>query len=189
MKHRFKNTCYSPDDLLNKCTKLSTFMTRLVKQSASEPDMWDPALYRGDGFEAFVETLIKLSPIDKRINIVEYSPWDIKIHGPDMGIDGLGVSHNGHKHSVQIKFRANTQIELTANEDHISNFVAKTLSMYQTEPVNMTLFTTAKSLKDIVNEQMYHGQVRTLGYKELSKLVDDNIPFWTAFRAEFDKTR
>jgi hypothetical protein len=49
-------------------------MTRLVKQSASEPDMWDPVLYRGDGFEAFVETLIKLSPIDKRINIVEYSP-------------------------------------------------------------------------------------------------------------------
>jgi hypothetical protein len=61
--------------------------------------------------------------------------------------------------------------------------------MYQGESVDMTLFTTAKSLKDIVNEQMYHGQVRTLGYKELSKLVDDNIPFWTAFRAEFDKTK
>jgi hypothetical protein len=163
-------------------------MTRLTKQSENDPDMWDPILYRGDGFEAFVETLITLSPIDKRINIVDYTPWDTKKHGPDMGVDGLGISHDGVRHSVQIKFRANTQRELTANEDHISNFVAKTLSMYQGQTVDMTLFTTAKSLKDIVNENMYHGQVRTLGYKELSKLVDNNIPFWKLFRAEFDKT-
>jgi hypothetical protein len=164
-------------------------MNRLVRQSESDPDMWDPVLYRGDGFEAFVETLINLSPIDKRINITNYCPWDIKLHGPDMGVDGLGLSHNGQKHSVQVKFRSNTQKELTANEDHISNFVAKTLSMYQNETVDMTLFTTAKSLKDIVNEQMYHGQVRTLGYNELAKLVDDNIPFWMAFRNEFDNLK
>jgi hypothetical protein len=31
---------------------------------------------------------------------------------------------------------------------------------------------------------MYHDRVRVLGYKDLCKLVDTNIPFWNAFRAE-----
>lgn len=185
MKHRFKHTCYNAEELLKGCTKLSKFMNNLEKQSNTDPDSWDPLVYRGDGFEAFVETLIKLSPIDKRINIVEYKPWDTKLDGPDMGVDGLGLSHNGNAHTVQVKFRANTQHQLTANEDHISNFVAKTLSMYQGKPVDMTVFTTANDLRDSINENMYHGQVRTLGYKELSKLVDGNLPFWNAFYAEF----
>ena len=159
-------------------------MTRLVKQSESDPDMWNPLTYRGDGFEAFVEVLIKYSPIDKRINIVNYSPWDVKVHGDDMGVDGLGVSHNGNPHTVQMKFRSNVERELTANEDHISNFVAKSLSMHQGVAVDMTIFTTGKDLMESVNEGMYHGQVRTLGYRDLTKLVDKNPPFWSAFRAE-----
>lgn len=181
MKHRFKHTCYNVGELLDGCDKLSTFMSRLTRQSEQNPDNWDPMTYRGDGFEAFVETLIALSPIDKRINITDYSPWNSSKHGTDMGVDGVGVSHNGQPHTVQAKFRSNTIKDLTANEDHISNFVAKTASMYPTQLVDMTIFTTGRSLHQGVNESMYHGRVRTLGYPELTKLVDDNPAFWRAF--------
>jgi hypothetical protein len=161
-------------------------MKRLIKQSESQPERWDPMTYRGDGFEALVETLITLSPIDKRINIVDYRPWNSKIDGPDMGIDGLGKSHDGTIHTVQAKFRSNTDSQLTANEDHISNFVAKSSMMYRGKNVNMTIFTTAKNLLSVVNEEMYHDQVRVLGYNEISKMIDDNHAFWSCFRSEMN---
>lgn len=186
MKHRFVNTCYDATKLLDGCNKLSTFMQRLVRQSTSDPDMWDPLVYRGDGFEAFVEVLINLSPIDKRINISNYQPWDVAVNGPDMGVDGVGTSHAGDPHCIQVKFRANTQQSLTANEDHISNFVAKSLSMYPDKNVNMTIFTTADSLMESTNQEMYHGKVKTLGYRQLAKLVDNNTAFWSAFRKEMN---
>jgi hypothetical protein len=48
----------------------------------------------------------------------------------------------------------------------------------------MTIFTTAKDLLDPINEGMYGNRVRTLGYRDLSKLVDTNRPFWDYFRQE-----
>jgi hypothetical protein len=184
MKHRFKNTCYDAAKLLDGCNKLSTFMKRLIVQSDSDPDMWDPMTYRGDGFEALVEVLVKYSPIDKRINIRDYSPWDSNVDGRDVGVDGLGKNHSGAPHTVQIKFRSNVTKDLTANQDQISNFVAKTLSMYPNTEVSMTIFTTASDLMESINQDMYHGKVRTLGYRDIGKLIDNNTAFWDAFRAE-----
>jgi hypothetical protein len=138
--------------------------------------------YRGDAFEALVEVLIIHSPIDKRINIIDYRPWNTKKDGDDVGVDGIGFSHNGRPHTVQVKFRANAMEQLTANKDHISNFVAKSLSMHR--EVDMTIFTTAKNLMESVNERIYHSQVRTLGFKDISKMIDGNESFWSIFRRE-----
>jgi len=183
MKHRFKHTCYDPEKLLKGCTTLAEFVKRLNKQSEERPELWDPMTYRGDGFEALVEVLINCSPIDMRINIVEYRPWDTKKDGNDMGIDGLGYTHEGIIHTIQVKFRSDPTQQLTANKDHISNFVAKSLAMYG-DKVCMTLFTTAKTLDKRVNEDMYHDKVRPLAFKEISKLINDNHSFWRQFRAE-----
>jgi Tfp pilus assembly major pilin PilA len=184
MQHRFKKTCYDKSALLNKCSTLKEFMKRLTKQSTENPDLWDEMTYRGDGFEALVEVLINSSPIDKRINITNYSPWNVKTHGSDMGVDGLGVSHDGTPHTVQVKFRSNVTEDLTANKDHISNFVAKSVLMHQGKDVDMTIFTTANDLLNVINEGMYHGKVNTLGYKKISKLIDKNDSFWAIFRKE-----
>ena len=101
-----------------------------------------------------------------------------------MGIDGYGLSHNGNLHTIQVKFRSNTQRDLTANEDHISNFVAKTTSSPKYQNADMTIFTTAKDLNQKTNQDMYHERVRVLGYRDLCKLLNDNTPFWNAFRSE-----
>jgi hypothetical protein len=184
MKHNFKHICYDAPKLLKGCNKLSTFMTRLTKQSTEKLHYFDSETYKGMGFEAFVEVLISLSPIDKRVGIVDYRPWDGKVDGPDMGIDGLGKTHSGDVACVQVKFRSNVDADLTANKDHISNFVAMSKTKYSGQNIDMVIFTTASDLNQTIKESMYHDQVRTIGFNELKKFVDDNIPFWDTFRKE-----
>ena len=187
MKHRFKMICPNADKLLKGVDKLDTFMRNVDKLStdpAWTSGNWTPDEYKGDALEALVEVLVSLSPIDKRINIVDYCPHNNKVDGQDMGIDGYGLSHSGNLHTIQVKYRSNTQRDLTANEDHISNFVAKTTSSPKFRDADMTIFTTAKGLNKKTNEGMYHDRVNTIDYQILTKLVDANIPFWNAFRAE-----
>jgi len=144
---------------------------------------WTVDDYKGMAFEAFVEVLIKASPVDKRINITNYRPHNNREDGQDMGIDGYGLSHNGNKHTIQAKFRSNITEDLTT-KDMISNFVAKTTSNPEYRDADMTLFTTAKGLGFKISEKMYHNRVRTLGYQELSNMVDGNNAFWERFRNE-----
>jgi len=184
MKHVFKNLCYNPNTLLNGCVKLSTFMSRLNKQAAEDNGMgWTSDDYKGMAFEALIEVLINASPIDKRINIIDYEPANTSKHGRDMGRDGYGRSHNGNLHTTQVKYRSDCMADLTT-KDGISNFVANTLSDPVYKDADMTIFTTAKNLNQVISEDMYHNRVRTLGYRDLTKLVDANTAFWDHFRTE-----
>lgn len=180
LQHWFKTQCYSVDKLLANTKKLSQFMQKLEKQGEQYPDRWDRDTYVGAGFECFIEALIKMSPIDKRINIVNYSPMS----GIDMGVDGVGYGHDGQAHTVQIKYRSNVVSVLTANKDHISNFVAQSAMKFgiSRDHGHMTIFTTADDLHEEVNKEMYMNKVRTIGYKNLKQLVDDNVAFWSQFR-------
>jgi len=186
MKHRFQYVCYDPKKLLENCNKLSTFMNRVNKQAQEDHGMgWTPDEYKGFAFEAFVEVLVCASPIDKRIGIKEYRPASSKIDGADMGIDGYGLSHNGNLHTVQVKFRSDVMSDLSTR-DMISNFVAKTTSSPVYKDADMTIFTTAKGLGQKIAEDMYHGRVRTLGFNEIKKLIDNNQAFWDLFRKEMN---
>jgi hypothetical protein len=187
MKHKFKHICPDAAALLTGVTRLSTFMSRVEKNSKSDQwrlNNWSPEDYKGLALEALVEVLVTNSVVDKRINIVGYRPHDLKADGPDMGIDGYGTSHNGNLHTVQVKYRSDVERDLTANEDHISNFVSKTTSSPVYRDADMTIFTTAKSLNFKISEDMYHNRVRVIGFKELVKLIDHNQSFWNIFRSE-----
>jgi hypothetical protein len=176
MKHHFKHICYDIDQLTSGTKRLSQFMTRLRAQANSSPDMHDPDKYFGDGFEALIEVLIIEMGTSPYIQIKGYSP----ITELDMGVDGIGYGPNGEAHTVQIKARSNTQSVLTANEDHISNFVAHSFTKYNAQ--NLTLFTTAKGLHEDVSNNMYMSKVNTIGYAALTKLIDNNLMFWDTFR-------
>lgn len=186
MLHHFQHTCYDIDYLFEGTNKLSTFMNRLRKQAESEPDYFDPDKYFGDGFEAFVESLITQFGSDKRVYISNYTP----IQEDDLGVDGVGYGPNGEIHTVQCKARGNTESVLTANRDHISNFVAHSHSKFggDSKVKFMTIITTADDLHHVTRE-MYNNEVRVLGNKELRKLVDKNDMFWKNFRnsLKFDK--
>lgn len=50
--------------------------------------------------------------------------------------------------------------------------------------VKIAIFTTADDLNKVISEEMYHDRVRTLGRKDIAKLVDSNQAFWDIFRSE-----
>jgi len=184
MKHRFRYTCYDATALLSDVDKLSTFMRRVNKQAEEEHHKgWSPDDYKGMSFEGLIEVFIKYSQIDKRVGVVDYRPHSPKLDGPDVGIDGYGLTHDGRVVTVQIKFRSNIMEDLKT-KDSISNFVATTTANPKFKDADMVLFTTAKDLNQFLDEKMYHGRVRTLGYKELSKMLDGNSAFWDRFRKE-----
>jgi len=186
MQHRFKTTCLEADKLLNGVNKLSTFMTRLNKMAESQEGNgmgWTADEFKGDGFEALVEVLINTMSTDKRLGIREYAPWK----GKDMGIDGVGRTNelNSRPVTVQVKYRTNTQKELTT-EDGISNFVAMSTTHDSFKDALMVYFTTAKGINRNILEQMYNDKPKVFGLKEMKKFVDNNPAFWDKFREEMN---
>jgi hypothetical protein len=181
LTHSFLHQCHNIDELLKGTYKLATFCGRLEKQSTQFSDRYDPDKYKGDGLELFVEALIKLSPVDSRIAIGSYVPV---IEG-DTGVDGVGVGIDGKIATVQVKYRSNNTQLLTANADHLSNFVMSSLLKYGVDPktkTNMLIITTAEGLHYFTDNEMFLNQVRCLGHQQLRELVDNNMLFWDAFR-------
>ena len=176
LTHHFKNICYDIPAIFNKCNTLSKFMNNLEVQSQLDPDRFSKEKYVGFGFESLIEMLIKSWYLDPRINIKGYEP----ILSDDMGVDGIGYGHDGEAHTVQIKYRSNTDQVLTANRDHISNFVAHSLAKYNAK--HMTIFTTANTLMEVIANEMYNNKVRTIGFKDLKLFVDGNYLFWEEYR-------
>lgn len=191
LNHNFINKAHDLNALLKDVNKLSTFCSRLEKQSLLYPDRYDPEKYKGDGFELLIEALIKLSPIDNRIGISEYEP----IQKDDIGIDGKGIGIDGYVTTVQIKYRTNNTQQLTANKDYLSNFTSASKDIFLSEAKNdnsilnhidnknrMLIVTTAEGLHHFTDNEMFANKVNVIGYKHLRQLLDNNINFWNTFR-------
>ena len=185
IKHKFKNQCHDINELLSGCYKMSTFKSRLEKQSAVQPDCYDPYKYVGDGFELFVEGLIRLNENDGRIGIRDYQI----IRGQDNGVDGYGIGLLGQKVAVQVKFRGNVQQVLTAEKDNLNSFVAEGLmnggisqDFDRFGNQNFLVVTTAAGLHHYTDAEKFKGKVRCLGWDDLRTLVDNNTIFWDNLR-------
>jgi hypothetical protein len=180
LTHSFLLTCHNLSDLLDNCNKLSTFCSRLVKQSELYPNRYDPLKYRGDGFELFTEALIKLGSTDNRIGIYDYQ--NSIADAP--GVDGFGIGSNGKPATVQCKFVSKTDTYLTAT-GNLSNFVTQSILKFdvdKNDEFNMLIVTTATGLHHYSDQVMFDKKVKCLGYNELRQLVDNNLAFWNQFR-------
>jgi hypothetical protein len=204
LQHRFRASCVDLRSLLDGCYSIDDFCKRLVKQSEDiaaqkisrmaklklskeeqveliESFESEKYVYRGDGLEYFTEALIKLMGTHPHIGISEYTT---KV-GPDIGVDGVGIGANGYPATVQVKFRSNKMKRLTANDDHLTNFLGASQNVYGVridDKKNMIIVTTAPGLNFFTDEKMLHNKVRCLGINELAKLVDNNGAFWDSFR-------
>jgi len=180
LQHDFCKICYDIDLLFGGVYLMSQFMKNLHEQSEESPDMFTPNVYLGMGFECFIESLIGQFRTDKRITIENYS---IVKHN-DQGVDGFGYGLGGEIHTVQCKARMNVNGWLTANEDHISNFVAHSKCHYKSQPKHMTVFTTAQGVVTDTCINMYEDEINVINNDGLRSLVDNNQEFWTEFRNE-----
>ena len=185
IQHGFGKRAHDIVGLFDKTNLLSTFMRKLEKQANIDPDRYDRDKYVGDGFEFLMEIFIKSSAFDNRVGITKYEP----VQSDDNGVDGVGYNLNREKCAVQIKYRSNTMQTLTANQDHLSNFIADAMFKFKIVAADDNkqvprhyIFTTGKGLNFYTDSEMFKGFVKCYGNEELRFLLDSNFNFWDLCR-------
>jgi hypothetical protein len=170
--------------------------------------------YKGDCFELFVEAMIRLFPCDKRIIVDPRRPnGDDVIEnyhaGPgnreDIGVDGFGVSARNKKpFTVQCKYRKEYQkingksvpVELSANNDHLTNFTSSSMLHYGVDPkpdpqtgkCNMVIITSASLLNWHTDKEMFGEMVYVFCRKNIQAMVDKSDTFWESFPASCESS-
>lgn len=195
LEHRFRYTCKDWEKLLagvNTVADLVKRIDRFAKDSVAP--IFNPeetaklvAKYAGDAFEVFGEYFIKSHGSSSEIGIVNYEPlFRLGNTDTDIGVDGTGTGTNCKPAAVQLKFKSNRTTVLTANDDHLTNFTSAAWGLYHvdtTDTQNLLIITTGKELAAFTRDKMLQGKVRCLAFKELSKMLDNNLVFWDGFRA------
>ena len=153
--------------------------------------------FKGDVFEVFCELLVRLSPIDDRIGIANYS---VNL-GKDVGVDGHGIARDGTPATVQCKYR---QWDHQLSGQELASFIWSSRHNFRVSPTavgNMLIITTGKELhwNTVINH--FEGVVKCIsldasygclwGSKQtidkffsLKTIVDKNVFFWDMFRKE-----
>lgn len=175
----------------NTC-KVSTYMKAVCNQSEKPENAlrWDPNKYVGDGFEVFVETLIKLMGLHPDIGIADYIPQP----GNDNGVDGVGKGILDLRTvTVQAKYRPREDALLSAGKDRLDSFFTESVGknfrikldwdeqdkLIGQKP--MLVVTTAAGLNDYTRDEKFHGVVRCIGSKWLNDNINGNTAFWKQF--------
>jgi len=189
IEHHFLTTAHNLTEIFDKTNKISTFCRKLEKQAIMDEIRYPYNKYVGDGFEFLVELLIKLSPVDNRIGIVNYHP--IKSNG-DNGVDGYGVNLLNKKCAIQVKYRSNNTEVLTAGKDGLDSFYTEAMfegvvAEKDEKCKGHYLFTTAEGLHHYTRDEKYRKTMKCIGYNELRELLDNNVHFWNAARETIQK--
>lgn len=178
------------------CSKVSTFVTNTINGAKiiekEYSDYYDPNDFKGHALEVLIEFWIRNSPFDNRLGIMDYTP--VVGSEEDWGVDGFGKSLiDSCAATLQSKFRSNSEKFLTANSDHISNFVAHSYAKYFDSDTqismamkekeglcvdNMLIITTARDLHPKMTEEMYNKKVRVINYENMKSMLDDCKAFW-----------
>lgn len=192
MTHGFGLRAHDLVALFDKTNKVSTFMSKLEKQSLIDPVRYDSNKYKGDGFEFLVEILLKSHSCDNRLGISEYEP----VQSDDNGVDGFGVNLSGQKCVVQVKYRSSVKTVLTATEDKLGNLVTDGMLKHgvwatpeilddiknkKIAPLHYVI-TTANGLHHYTDNEFFKGVVHCIGYDQLRAMLDNNLSFWNLCR-------
>jgi len=186
INHSFQYKAHDLLGLFDGTNKMSTFKNKLIKQAQQDEANYSYNDYVGDGFEFLVELFIELHPVDNRIGITKYEPYQEN----DNGVDGYGINMDGLPCAIQVKFRSDSEYELSATQDHLDSFINEAQHrmrgshvpiLYQDEDgcPRHYIFTTAKGLHHYTESVKFSGyKVKVFGWKDLESMLDGNNLFW-----------
>lgn len=180
------------DKILKDVDSISKFENRIKKLCDIDTDYLTEdekgnkiRTFLGDAFEVFAEALIKTHPYDRRFGITNYRPCHPNFGNEDHGVDGYGIGTNLNPATVQVKFKGDPTLELTANGSHLVNFKNSSHEEYNVnfaDTDNMLIITNCKGVNYYTEEKMLNKKVRCFGRAAIKSLVDNNLPFWQEFR-------
>lgn len=134
----------------------------------------------GDIFEILVEMLFKLSPIDNRYGLREYTVNE----DLDMGVDAFGINVNGKKCVVQCKYRGRyhsneSKINIEdIGKTYMSGIELHGVDLYSPDNYRIFLITTAESKYISHNiEKICKKKVKVISKEHLEKLLNQEN-FW-----------
>lgn len=168
--------------LFNDTKLLNTLINKIQKESKN----WEKFNYKdenkmmGDLFEIFSECFFKILGADNRIGVCGYTP---EKSSEDCGVDAFGTGMDNKPLTVQVKFRSNNETELVS--DDIKQFAFQSVKKYKVDidtRTNMVVFTSANGLNWFTDKNVFVESLRTIGFKEIRTLVDNNICFWNMVR-------
>lgn len=156
--------------------------------------------YFGAGVESLAETFFEVFGMSD-YNLGNYISQDtIKEDLEDTGYDAVAVTAKQKTYGkklrkicgpgapiwIQIKGSLNPTKEHTTNDgSRIMNFFANAQvnarMLGVADSMRCILFTTAKGLHYKLDDNTL-GDIEVVGYKKISKQIDDNILFWNEFR-------
>jgi len=185
LEHNFKTKSHSLPRLFEGVTKMSQLMRKIEQEAILDTLRYDSEKYKGDAFEFFVELFLNLHPTDNRVGVYNYKPNQEN----DNGVDGIGVNINNQKSVIQIKYRSNTQTELSSNKDSLANLITDGMmthgvvaDMENQKNFRHFVFTTATGLNFYTDQEMFKSKVRCFGINDFKSLLDNNIIFWNKVR-------
>lgn len=185
LEHNFKTKTHSLPRLFEGVNKMSQLMRKIEKEAILDTLRYDADKYKGDAFEFFVELFLSLHPTDNRVGVYNYKPNQEN----DNGVDGIGLNIRSEKCVVQIKYRSNTQTELTTNIDHLGNLITDGMlghnvvaDMNNLKNFRHFVFTTATGMNFYTDQEMFKSKVKCFGYNEFRSLLDNNTIFWDKVR-------
>jgi superfamily II DNA or RNA helicase len=194
--HPFINKCPDIDELLLSnnehgvvCT-INSFCYKIKKLAAKYSDRIDENIFKGDALELFTEFMIKDCGSDNRIGIYDYK-LVTDTDEEDVGVDGFGIGENENPATVQVKFRAGDYV-LTANEDHLSNFLTSSIFDYNVkieDKKNMLIVTTGLKVDENTLQKMLKGKVRVLNRDALRQMFDNRPEWWKRFYEAVETSR
>lgn len=164
--------------LTNKIIKVSKSFEKFAYKDADK--------LKGDIFEIFAECFFKILAADNRIGIYNYQP------APpidDYGVDGTGIGMDTKPATIQVKFRSDATTELL--QEDLKQFGYQSLRKYRVDvdtTTNMILFTNTNGMHWATESKVLLDGVRSIGNKEISKLIDNNSVFWNEIQDMISET-
>jgi superfamily II DNA or RNA helicase len=184
--HTFKDVMPDVDEFFQANTEpgvittVNSFTGRVNDLAEKYNLVIESNIFKGHSLELLAEFLIKFMGADNRIGIYNYCP----IEGDDdFGADGCGVGENDNPATVQVKFRRGDWV-LTANDDHLTNFVARSQNMNgvrMEDNKNMLIITTGLKVDERTMDNMLYNKVRVLNREALREMLDNRPEWWMKF--------
>ena len=186
MIHSFQYNSHNLLELFEETTRFSGrngWKSKMEIQSTLNENKYPRLNYVGDAFEFFVELMFHvIGPIKEWGGIYNYQPQQEN----DNGVDAICKNWDGALSVVQIKYKHDSERLLTANADHLGNMVKEATLKYRIQPHNPEkkettkyfVITTGKSLHHYTDDEFFLNNVKCIGWKELTTLLDGNIGFW-----------
>lgn len=176
----FERSVFAQWEIYKKTLEIDENLNTDVDRCAQEKNK-----YLGDAFELFTEMFMLTQSVGLT-GVANYRPLNFLEGDRDIGVDGVGIGTNNKPATVQVKFRTNIRAELFAKADGLSGFVAASQNVYGvdiSDTTNMWVVTNCAGINQKSKDVMLFGKVGCLGRPQITKLIDDVLPWWDSFRA------